>query len=137
MPLSTVSLNPAAPLNTSQPSANPLVNAGLGLAPVAAVNIATSGVAGPEVPMIAGALGVLIEYLKNRCWFREGTWTVPVLIGLSFLIAFLIWYLFFGDIVKAITNGCGILVNAHTNYQGSLISGVGIFKPTAPANRSS
>ena len=35
------------------------------------------------VPAIAGALNVVLDWLKNRRWFREEHWTVPLLVMLA------------------------------------------------------
>lgn len=132
--LTDVALNPAAPLSAVQPSTNPLLNAGIGLGPVAAVNLATTAVAGPEVSLIAGALNVFLDWAKNLKWFPERH-TVPIMIVLSIAIAVLVWHFLQDDLTRLVQNACGIIVNAHTNYHGSQISGVGILKPTSDENR--
>lgn len=113
-----------------------LRQAALGLAPVAAGNYALSNAAGPEVSTIAAGLNVVIEWLKNRPWFHEKTWTIPVLILLSFGVSFGLWYLLGKpDLGKAVVNSFGILSSAHLNYQGIKASGVPLLAPTPAANR--
>lgn len=129
-----IPLNPSAPLNTSQPSANPLVNAGIGLGAAGAVNVATSAAAGADVSLIAGALNVFLEWAKNRRRFPEQH-TVLIMIVLSIVIAAVIWHFTGGEIIEAVKRACGVIVNAHTNYQSAQVSGVGLLKPTAPENR--
>jgi hypothetical protein len=98
-------------------------------------NLLMGAGAGPEVPVIAGGLNVVLEYVKNRPWFREEHWTVPVLIVCSFAISFGVWHFLLADNLKAIVNGFGILSNAHLNYGGLKATGLPVFQPTAPDNR--
>lgn len=131
-----VPLNPAAPLSDVMPSANPVVNAAIGAAPVAAINAATAAVTGsPEIVAIAGALNIALEWTKNQKWFPEERWTVPLLFVLSFVVCLLVWHVFFQDDKRGIINAFGTIVNAHTNYMGAQVSGIGLLKPTAAENK--
>ncbi len=129
-----IPLNPAAPLNTSQPSANPIVNAGVGLGTAGAVNVATSAVAGVDVSLIAGALNVFLEWAKARKRFPEQH-TIIIMIVLAIAIALLIWHFTGGEIISAVQRACGTIINCHTNYHSAQVSGIGILKPTPPDSR--
>lgn len=126
--ITDVSLNPAAPLSSVQPTANPILNTALGLGPVALVNVGASLAEGPGVSMVAGALNVFLEWLKNRVWFPQQHTTL-VLIILSLTISGVIWLVVQHDsVVKAVEWACGVIVVSHTNYHGTRASGLGVFK---------
>lgn len=139
-----VALNPAAPLSPVQPSANPIVNAGLGLGPAGAVNVGAALLGHGELDLIAPCIGVAIQWLKNRKHFREATWTVPVLFAICFALAVGLWvlvpYLITGaidavSVHTAVTKGSGLVTLSHSNYALTQVSGIGIFNPTKPENR--
>lgn len=135
MPSSLSEQPPAAVSVSGPPTASVPLNVAIGGTPVAASNIAMSMAAGTEIPIIAGGLNVILEYVKNKPWFHEQTWTVPLLILLAFGASVGIWHFLAGDDVRAIVNGFGILTQAHINYAGAKVMGVGILGPTAPENK--
>lgn len=98
-------------------------------------NLMMGAAAGPDVPVIAGGVNVVIEWIKNRPWFHEQTWTVPLLVVLSFAISLGIWHFLLQDNIKAIVNGFGILANAHINYGALKPTGLPVFRPTLPEHR--
>ena len=111
------------------------VNTLVGAAPVIAGNLAMGTAAGPEVPIIAGGLNVILEFIKNRHWFREKSWTVPLLVVLSFVVSFVVWHFLAGDNLKAVVNGFGILAQSHLNFTGAKATGLGILGAVPPENR--
>ena len=122
-------------LTPEGPTPSVPVNALVGAAPVALGNLAMGGAAGAEVPIIAGGLNVVIEYAKNRKWFREAAWTVPLLVVLSFAVAFGVWHFLADDNLKAAVNGFGILAQSHLNYTGAKATGLGILGPVPDENK--
>lgn len=118
------------------PTASVPVNVVVGAAPPLMANAATSFSTGePSLIAIAGGINVIVEYVKNWRWFREQAWTVPLLILMCFAVSFVIWWLLGNDLLAAIKNGFGLLVNAHFNYGGVKQMGLGILGPTAAENK--
>jgi len=113
-----------------------VVNAGVGLTPAALVNGTTAwATQEPIVSVIALVLNAFLDWVKNKHFFREKDWTVPLMLILAAAISFVIWHLIFDDVKKAVENAFAIAANAHTNYRSALISGLGVFQPTKEENR--
>lgn len=90
----------------------------------------------PTLVVVGGGLNLFLDWVKNFKRFPEETMTVPLLILLSFGIAFLVWYLRGqGDPVTPIIAGFGTWVNAHTNYKASVKGDLGVIGPTQAENK--
>lgn len=144
LPLTSVAVNPAAPLSPVQPSTNPVVNAVVGAAPSLITNGMTYGASAATtgngleallINWVSIVVNIWTQYWKNKKWFHEKDWVVPLVFITSVVLALIVWGIFFEDIKRAVTNAFGVIANAHMNYESSKISGVGVFKPTKEENR--
>lgn len=113
------------------------VKAAVGTAPSLLVNGFNAGLGTPEVTPISIGINVILDWLKNRVWFREQAWTVPLLIVLSFSIAMVVWYLLTEqkNLQTAVTNGFSLMGTAHVNYQSMKAAGVPILAPVKEENK--
>lgn len=110
------------------------IKAGL---PSVASNIATSYSTGdPTLIVIGGGINLFVDWVKNWKYFPEEILTVPLVIALSFGVAFLVWHLKGSpDPTEPIIHGFGNWVNAHTNYKASTGANLGVVGPTKPENK--
>ena len=127
----------AAPPPAPSPTPSAPVQAAVASAPALAINGFNAGLGTPEITPISVGINVILDYAKNRTWFREKAWTVPLLVILSFSIAFVVWYVLTEqrNLQTAVTNGFSLLGTAHVNYQSMKASGVPILGPVKPENQ--
>lgn len=111
------------------------IKATVGSAPTLLMNGFQAGAGEPSIPGIAIGINVIVEWFKNRSWFREQVWTIPLLVFLSFAIGFGIWFLIVGSLKDAVENGFNLLGTAHVNYQSMKAAGIPILGPTREENR--
>lgn len=113
------------------------VRAPVGASPALALNGFNAGLGTPEVTPVSVAINVIVDWFKNQRWFHDDTWTVPLLVILSFSIGMIVWYLLTEqkNLQKAVTNAFSLLGTAHVNYQSMKAAGIPILGPTKPENQ--
>ena len=133
---------PAAPLPSALAASNLAqapapVKAAVGSAPALALNGFNAGLGTPEITPISVGINVILDYFKNRPWFHEKAWTVPLLVILSFAIAFVVWYVLTEqkNLQTAVTNGFSLLGTAHVNYRSMRAAELPVLSPTKEENR--
>ena len=86
--------------------------------------------------VIAIVLNKFIDWLRNKCWFSEEEWTIPVLIAISLALGLVLYWLIGGEPpLKGIINGFGIVANSVGNVAGSAVSGLNIFGAVKQENK--
>ena len=60
------------------------------------------GVGGPEVELLAQALGAIAQPIKMFPWFRQNVWLPVLLIVIALALCLLIWH---DDIARVVLNG--------------------------------
>ena len=76
-------------------------------------NALTAVVSGPEANITAGALNMVMQWLKQFPRFNQNLWAVPVLVALGLVVAAALWH---DELRKVLLGGLNISAQAWQNY---------------------